>query len=207
MLAACYSAVLDGIEAAATHTTDELLGELSKNAGDKGFYLEKDRAYRSEKDVFEDYTEAERTRLFGAPPATVWEHMQSFANYPEKKAVITAGGALRDQIIDAFKAGELLRWRTELVSRIIPGIRDIVRKSRKIESDFVTDQDSYNWNKINGLRSYLAKDSIDEKSLFTQLINALDTGDYGTASALQVEMYDKTEELKSLYDSYQKNII
>lgn len=207
VLAACYSAVLDGIEAAATHTTDELLGELSKNAGDKGFYLEKDRAYRSEKDVFEDYTEAERTRLFGAPPATVWENMQSFANYPEKKAVITAGGALRDQIIDAFKAGELLRWRTELVSRIIPGIRDIVRKSRKIESDFVTDQDSYNWNKINGLRSYLAKDSIDEKSLFTQLINALDTGDYGTASALQVEMYDKTEELKSLYDSYQKNII
>ena len=140
-------------------------------------------------------------------PATVWENMQSFANYPEKKAVITAGGALRDQIIDAFKAGELLRWRTELVSRIIPGIRDIVRKSRKIESDFVTDQDSYNWNKINGLRSYLAKDSIDEKSLFTQLINALDTGDYGTASALQVEMYDKAEELKSLYDSYQKNII
>ena len=207
VLAACYSAVLDGIEAAATHTTDELLGELSKNAGDKGFYLEKDRAYRSEKDVFEDYTEAERTRLFGAPPATVWENMQSFANYPEKKTVITAGGALRDQIIDAFKAGELLRWRTELVSRIIPGIRDIVRKSRKIESDFVTDQDSYNWNKINGLRSYLAKDSIDEKSLFTQLINALDTGDYGTASALQVEMYDKTEELKSLYDSYQKNII
>ena len=207
VLAACYSAVLDGIEAAATHTTDELLGELSKNAGDKGFYLEKDRAYRSEKDVFEDYTEAERTRLFGAPPATVWENMQSFANYPENKAVITAGGALRDQIIDAFKAGELLRWRTELVSRIIPGIRDIVRKSRKIESDFVTDQDSYNWNKINGLRSYLAKDSIDEKSLFTQLINALDTGDYGTASALQVEMYDKTEELKSLYDSYQKNII
>ena len=207
VLAACYSAVLDGIEAAATHTTDELLGELSKNAGDKGFYLEKDRAYRSEKDVFEDYTEAERTRLFGAPPATVWENMQSFANYPEKKAVITAGGALRDQIIDAFKAGELLRWRTELVSRIIPGIRDIVRKSRKIESDFVTDQDSYNWNKINGLRSYLAKDSIDEKSLFTQLINALDTGDYGTASALQVEMNDKTEELKSLYDSYQKNII
>ena len=207
VLAACYSAVLDGIEAAATHTTDELLGELSKNAGDKGFYLEKDRAYRSEKDVFEDYTEAERTRLFGAPPATVWENMQSFANYPEKKTVITAGGALRDQIIDAFKAGELLRWRTELVSRIIPGIRDIVRKSRKIVSDFVTDQDSYNWNKINGLRSYLAKDSIDEKSLFTQLINALDTGDYGTASALQVEMYDKTEELKSLYDSYQKNII
>ena len=62
-------------------------------------------------------------------------------------------------------------------------------------------------NKINGIRSYLAKDSIDEKSLFTLLINALNDGDYAPASGLQVEMYDKVEELKSLYDSYVKNMI
>ena len=74
-------------------------------------------------------------------------------------------------------------------------------------SDYVTDQDSYNWNKINGLRCYLAKDSIDEKSLFTLLKTALVEGDYETASGLQVEMYDKMEELKALYDSYQKNMI
>ena len=53
----------------------------------------------------------------------------------------------------------------------------------------------------------MAKDSIDEKSLFTLLIDALNTGDYETASGLQVEMYDKIEELKSLYDAYRKNII
>ena len=41
----------------------------------------------------------------------------------------------------------------------------------------------------------------------TLLINALNEGDYATASGLQVEMYDKVEELKSLYDSYVKNMI
>ena len=207
VLAAIYSACLDGIKTAVKHTTAELLAELSKEAGEEGFYLEKDRAYRSEKDVFEDYTEEERDRLFGAPPATVWENMQNFENYPEKKAVITSGGALNDQIINAFRDGALIRWKTELIARIIPENRDIVRKAREIKSDFVTDQDSYNWNKINGIRTYLAKDSIDEKSLFTLLINALNEGDYATASGLQVEMYDKVEELKALYDSYSKNMI
>lgn len=207
VLAAVYSAVLDGIECAVTKTTEELLAELSKKAGDEGFYLEKDRAYRSEVDVFEDFTEGERDRLFGAPPATVWENMQGFDRYPDKLAVITKGGAMRKQIIEAFRAGALLRWKTELISRIIPENREIVRKAKETTSAFVTDQDSYSWNKINGLRSYLAKDSIDEKSLFTLLVNALNEGDYAAASGLQVEMYDKVEELKSLYDAYKKNMI
>ena len=133
--------------------------------------------------------------------------MQNFENYPEKTAVITSSSALREQIIDAFRAGALLRWKTELIARIIPENRDIVRRAKEIKTEFVTDLDSYNWNKINGIRSYLAKDSIDEKSLFTLLINALNDGDYATASGLQVEMYDKIEELKSLYDSYKKNMI
>ena len=207
VLAAIYSAVLDGVKATIGKTTKECLAELSKNAGEDGFYLEKDRAYRSEDDVFEDYTDEERNRLFGAPPATVWENMQGFETYPEKVKVITAGGALREQIISAFRAGALLRWKTELVSRIIPENREIVRKAKEIKSAYVTDQDSYNWNKINGIRTYLAKDSIDEKSLFTLLINALNEKDYATASGLQVEMYDKVEELKSLYDAYAKNMI
>ena len=78
--------------------------------------------------------------------------------------------AIINDIISAFRAGALLRWKTELVARIIPENRDLVRKAREIESDWVTDQDAYNWNKISILRNYLAKDSIDEKSLFTLLI-------------------------------------
>ena len=207
VLAAVYSAILDGVKTAVTKTTDELLAELSKEAGEEGFYLEKDRAYRSEEDVFEDYTEEERNHLFGTPPATVWENMENLKNYPEKRAVLTASGALRDQIIDAFVAGELLRWKTELISRIIPENRAIVRSCKEIHTNYVTDQDAYNWNKISSIRGYLAKDSIDEKSLFTLLVNALNEGDYATASGLQVEMYDKVQELRALYTAYSQNII
>ena len=206
VIAAVYSAILDGIKAAVTHSTAELLAELSKEAGQEGFYLEKDRAYRSEEDVFEDYTAEERDRLFGAPPATVWENMLAFDTYPDKLKVITAGGALRPQIVDAFKAGALLRWKIELIARILPEMRKIVRTTVKIESKYRTDLDSYNWNKIKTLRALLAKDSIDELSLFTQLINALNDGKYNEASKLQVDIYTKVEELKALYDSYEKNM-
>ncbi|MBR5913519.1 MAG: glutamine synthetase [Selenomonadaceae bacterium] len=207
VLAAVYSAILDGIKATIDKPAIDLLTELSKKAGQEGFYLEKNRAYRSEEDVFEDYTAEERDSMFGAPPATVWENMEAFEKYPAKVKVITAGGALRPQIIKSFRAGALLRWKTELIARILPEMRDIVRKAHRIETDFRTDQDSYNWNKIKEVREYLAKDSIDKKSLFTRLSNVLKNGDFSTASKLQVEMYDKIEELKQLYDEYGKNMI
>ncbi len=206
-LAAVYSAVLDGVKIAVHHTTEELLAELSKKPGESGFYLQKERAYRSENDVFEDYTDEERDKLFGKPPATVWENMQNFEEYPDKKAVIMASGALRKEIIDAFKAGALLRWKTELIARIIPENRDIVRNAKEITSDIVSDKDAHDLQRINALRQKLAKDSLDKKSLFTRLIDALNAKDYGTASKLQVEMYDCMEELKALYDAYKKNMI
>ena len=207
VLAAAYSAILDGIKMAVTHTTDELLAELSKDAGQEGFYLEKDRAYRSEEDVYEAYTEDERNRLFGTPPATVWENIAALEKYPDKVKVISSGGALHERIINAFREGALLRWKTELISRILPEMRELVRKAKKVEMPFVTDQDAYNWNKIFMLRAELAKDSIDEKSLFTRLIKALETGRYDEASDLQIVIYRKIEELKALYDAYEKNMI
>ena len=207
VLAAIYSAVLDGVKYSINKSTADLLKEISKEPGEKSGYLELDRAYRAEDDVFEDYTEEERAQRFGVHPATVWENLSNLDNYPAKRAVLTAGGALRDQIINAFVDGELIRWKTELVSRIIPENRALISSFQEIKSAYVTDEDSYNWNKINRIRYYLAKDSIDQKSLFTQLINALNSGDYATASGLQVEMYDKMEELKALYAAYKANMI
>lgn len=207
VLAAIYSAVLDGVKYAVSKTTAELLEEISKQPGETAGYLETDRAYRAEDDVFEDYTEEERNQRFGVHPATVWENLSNLSNYPEKRKVLTASGALRDQIINAFVNGELIRWKTELISRIIPENRALISKFKEIKSAYVTDEDSYNWNKINRYRYYLAKDSIDQKSLFTQLIKALNSDDYATASSLQVEMYDKMEELKALYAAYKDNMI
>ena len=207
VLAASYSAILDGIKMAVTHSTDELLAELSKDAGQEGFYLEKNRAYRSERDVYEEYSEKERNRLFGEPPQTVWENMEALEKYPDKVKIISSGGALQEKIIAAFREGALLRWKTELISRILPELRTFVRKAKKIDATFVTDQDAYNWNKIFMLRAELAKDSIDEKSLFTRLIDALTAGNYDEASDLQIKIYAKIEELRALYDAYEKNII
>ena len=207
VLAAAYSAILDGIRATIDRSAVDLLTELSKKAGQDAVYLEKSRAYRSEEDVFEDFTAEERDNLFGAPPATVWENMTAFEKYPAKVKVITAGGALRPQIIKSFREGALLRWKTEIIARILPEMRNIVRRAQLIESPYRTDQDSYNWNKLKDVRDYLAKDSIDKKSLFTRLTTALDSGDFATASKLQVEMYDKIEELKQLHDAYVKNNI
>ncbi len=107
VLAASYSAILDGIKMSVTHTTDELLTELSKDAGVEGFYLEKNRAYRSEEDVYEAYTDAERSKLFGEPPETVWENMEALNKYPDKVKVICSGGALNERIINGFREGRL----------------------------------------------------------------------------------------------------
>ncbi|MBP2034212.1 glutamine synthetase, partial [Clostridium algifaecis] len=59
---ALYMAMLDGIEYAVTNckTEDDLLAELSKKQEDAADYLEKGRAYRSEIDVFESFSDEER---------------------------------------------------------------------------------------------------------------------------------------------------
>ena len=77
VIAGCYQTMLDGIIATAKSklTTKELEKEISKGLGEDSFYLEKNRVYRDENDVFEDYNEEERRLRFGEPPATVYENM------------------------------------------------------------------------------------------------------------------------------------
>jgi glutamine synthetase len=209
-LTAIYLSMFDGIKAAieAGKTVEELDAELSKEAGQPGFYLEKDRAYRSEHDVFDDYSAEERDRLFGKPPATVWENMKQIKKYPEKVRVLTAGQIFRAELIDAFVAGALVRWKTELLNRIIPENLDIVKDTRPLhEADSASDLDLSNWTVINNLRVYLAKDSLAQKSLFTRIRDAIQNGDYDAASEMQIEMSAKIDELKALYLHYKKNMI
>lgn len=209
-LSCFYLSILDGVKAAVTSgkNTKELEVELSKEAGAEGFYLEKDRAYRSEHDVFEDYTTEERDRLFSKPPATVWENMQAIEKYPEKVAVLTQGGVFRKELIDAFVAGALVRWKTELTQRIIGENMDIVKYCCCLhEAETAVDLDLYHWDQIQALRIYLAKDTLAQKSLFTRIREALAAGDYAAASNLQVEMAAKVEELKALYIAYEQNLI
>ncbi len=209
VMAAAYLTAYDGIKTVleSGKTTEELLAELSKQPGEEAFYLEKDRAYRSEEDVFEDYTQEERDAMFGAPPATVWENMQNLEKYPSKKMTLEQGNIMTEQIITAFVSGALIRWEAELLNRIIPENLAFIRACKPIHGSEANDQDLVFWNEVNALRNELAKDMVGLKSLFTMIYDAFEQGDKDAASDLQVEMYDKMEELKAAYARYTRNIL
>lgn len=209
-IAAFYLSCLDGIKACVESGKDlaALEKEISKQAGEPGFYLDTERQYRTEDDVFEDFTAEERGKLFGEPPATVWENLCAFDKYPEKVAVLTQGNILRKEYIESFRQGALIRWTTELLNRLIPENYQAVVEMKKLHSpESSTDCDLALWHKIQLLRAKLAKDSFEEKSLFTGIRRAVAAGDYDTASKLKIEMGKVMEELKVLYHDYKQNII
>ncbi len=211
VLACSYLAMLDGITAALTEkkTPKQLEASLSKQAGDEDFYLDKDRAYRSEKDVFEEYAQEERERLFGKAPATVWENLQAFHKYPDKLKVLLNKEDVIDRVtLESYEEATLAAWATELHNRIIPNTMAIVRECQKLHADHdCTDFDMVNWKTIQGLRVYLGQDEIVKKSLLTRIKLALDGENYEEASALQIEMQEKVQELVDTYIEYKKNLL
>lgn len=184
-IAAFYISMLDGIKACVESgkTLKEMENELSKKAGEEGFYLEKDREYRSEHDVFEDYNEEERAQLFGKPPATVWENMCAIKNYPEKIAVLTTGNIIKKEFIESFAKGALIRWQTELLNRIIPEYHKEICLMKKLhDDDNHTTHDAAMWEKIAAMRNTMAKDVTEQPSLFTMPREAFARGDFDAAS-------------------------
>lgn len=209
-IAVFYLSCLDGIKACVESGKDlaAMEKEISKQAGKEGFYLEKNRQYRTEDDVFEDFTAEERARLFGKPPATVWENLQAFEEYPEKMEVLTQGNVMKPQFIESFKQGALIRWKTELLSRLLPEYyQAVVEMKRLHDQETCTDGDLAMWHKIQVLRTKLAKDSFDEQSMFTSFRRAAAANDYDALSKLQLQMAAAIHELKILYHDYKQNII
>jgi glutamine synthetase len=209
-VAALFMAMADGIKYAVTKgkTEDELLVELSKKPGAEADYLEKGRAYRSEEDVFEDFTDAEREEFFGKAPATVYENLCAFDRYPEKTAVLKAGGVLTEKLINSFRMAKMKKWLVEINNRILNNYTTEIRACRMIhQADKALDLDVANWMKISELRLYLMKDTYAKKSLFTRIKDATEAKDYDAVSGLQLELDAKIKELRELYSAYTKNLI
>jgi glutamine synthetase len=209
VMACLYQCMLDGIKAVLTSEKNEkdLEAEISKEAGTPGFYLEKDRAYRSEMDVFEHFSPEERNRIFGMPPATAWENIKSLNLYIDKKAALLNGDVFTNEIVNSFKTANISKWETELQSRIIPLNIDIVRGCTKIHNnETATDLDDTTWDRINSIRIDLMKDSLEKKSLFTNIREALANEDYELASSLQQEMTVRMDEIRELYAIYKRNL-
>jgi glutamine synthetase len=209
-LATMYLSMIDGIKYALVNgrTEDDLLKELSKAPEDAAGYLEKGRAYRSEEDVFEDYTEEERIALFGKAPATIYENLSAFDKYPDKLAVLKQGDVLNCKLIDSFRLATTKRWLTEISNRIITNYMDEIRACKAIHCpDKALDLDISNWMTINELRMYLMKDTYNRKSLFTRIKEASAAGDYAKVSELQIELDLKMKVLREIYGCYKKNLL
>ena len=208
-IALIYLAAIDGIEYAVSSgkTEDELCAELSKKAGEEADYLLKDREYRSEEDVFDDYTPEERAELFGAPPATVWENISGFTSHPEQVAVLAKGESFAEDLMKSFLTGVERRWVLELTTRIIPRNVKIIKGMVRFVDRETDPIDARHWEVVAVEKDYLAKDRLNSHSLFSRLADALKAKDYEKASELQMEMDEKMLVLQDLYSSYVKNLI
>lgn len=209
VIAAAYMAMLDGMTAAlqGKKTPADLEASLSKEYGEEDFFLEKNRQYRTEKNVYEEYTEVERNRLFGIAPRTVWENISAFEKYPDKLRIFMKDGVMNEITLASYKEAIVAQWATELHNRIIPNTMELVRScTRRHQDNECSDLDMLNWSKVQDIRVYLGQNKIKQKSLLTRIQEALDQKKYDVASQLQIEMQDKVKELIDTYITYKKNL-
>ncbi|MDH8679123.1 glutamine synthetase [Fusibacter bizertensis] len=210
LLAAVCQASIEGIKAALNSgkSVDEIAKAFDKGYGEKHFYLEENRVYRSEEDVFEDYSPEERDRLFGTPPKTVYENLLAFDHNADKAKVLLGNNVFTDKIIASYKAYMLSEWSIELKDRIIQDHVRTIRRLVKLHTDEeITDLDIVNWEKIKTLKHYLMKDSLNTKSLFTRIKEAILDENYSLASLLQIEMNAQMSLLTKMYLDYRRNLI
>lgn len=201
---------MDGIKYALVNerNEDELLKELSKEPNEDATYLEKGRAYRSEKDVFEDFTDEEREKYFGIVPETVFENVKAFETFKDKVKVLQEGDILTEKIIESYKTSLITKWLLEVEHRIIPAFTEEIRDMKMMHNPSMSsDVDMTNWMKIRDLRYDLAKDHSNRVSLFTKIRNAIKNGDLDEVSNLQKEMYILMDELRNDYRRYKRNLL
>lgn len=207
--ASAYMAMLDGIKAVLKleKTAFELEKSISKDYGEEDFYLEKDRIYRSEKNIFEEYNQAERDKYFGFAPRTVWENIKNLDESNEKTFILEADDVMRRVTLDSYKEAVISQWRLELHDRIVPNVKNLLRETVKLHGENGNDFDELLWKKIDALRYEIGKDDIDRKCLLTQVICALDESKYDKASDIQLLIQKKVQEMIDLYERYKSNLI
>lgn len=208
-IATSYMAMLDGIRAVleAGKTSKDLEKSISKAYGEEDFYLEKNRMYRSEDDVFASYTQEERDLYFGKAPETVWENLCQLRKNPEKLRIYQCHHVMTDVTLASFHEAMLEQWVTELHNRIVPNVMELIRQCEKCHDDNdCVDYDWSYWEKISAIRNALGRNKLEERCLLAQIVGALEEKDYQTASDMQIEMNKQVEELNALYTKYKRNL-
>ena len=212
IIGAGFLTMLDGIKAVldAGKTPHELEASISKGYGEEDFYLEKDREYRAERNIYTEFTPEEREKLFGKAPANVW---QSFLNWgdgdfdEEKVRLITGGDETLTKILKSYRAQMLYKWTVEYHDRYIGNTMDFLRRCTKLHEDDTNEYDVANWKKCTELKALIGQETKGRASLLMQARIAIDDNDNAGLSRLELEIEEKLEELREVYSKYGRNIL
>ncbi|SHK54000.1 L-glutamine synthetase [Hathewaya proteolytica DSM 3090] len=206
-IASCFMAMLDGINYAVISKKDSsaLLKELSKKPMDKGTYLKTQRQYRSELNIFEDYTSEEREMFFGYEPRTVYENFKALDDETSTE-FLKKGDIFLDPIIKSYKTACIEKWIKEIQARVLHEYSKEIIQCKKLHitsSSSMYDDSLY--AEIQKLRMHLKKNTSTAQSLFTQMGNAISESNFNLVSKLQIEIDSCMSELRSLYSTYAHN--
>ena len=210
IIGAGYLTMLDGIKAvlAAGKTPRDLEASISKKYGEEDFYLEKDREYRAERNLFTEFTAEEREKLFGRAPSNVWEGFMSWGDGVfDRKTVdlITFGDEAAVSTLRSYREQMILKWWMEYHDRYIQNTMDFLRSCVKIHEDDKNEYDASNWLKSAELKSLIGREENGRDSLLMQARKAIDESDYAGLSRLELEIEEKLEELREVYGRYRRN--
>lgn len=207
-LSAIYQCMLDGIDYVlkSGKGVKELEAEFTKPYGTPADYLEQDRLYRCEEDIFETMDDYERDRLFGTPPATVYDSLKNFLEANGTTEILCAGNVFNDKILSSYSHAMLDRWQYELSDRIIPNNLTTLRGYTKKHTDANPVDDGF-WSDIETIKLNLAKDTSERTSVFSHIKNSLEANDLKEISKLQIRMNQDMNEIADLYKRYLDNQI
>jgi len=210
-LGALYQCALNGIEYAiqSKKSAKELEMEFCKKPGEEADYLLKNMMYRTEADVFKTYTEEQRNELFGTPPFTVYETLSRLFSNAEGIALLTKSNVFTNQVLESYSKAMRRMWKMELSDRILSKNLELVRSCVKLHSldSIGFTIDDARWEEVDNIRGKLAKDTLEQPCIFSQIRNAIDKKEYSLVSDLQKAMSKYMSDLDKCYTEYRRNIL
>ena len=211
MIGAGYMTMLEGIKAVlkAAKTPAELETSISKSYGEEDFYLEADREYRAERNIYTEFTAEDREKRFGKAPENVWQCFKAWGDgcfEPERVALITGGDETRAMILRSYREQMVYKWAMEYHDRYIDNTMEYLRSCVRLHDDDSNEYDSQNWERIRELKAVIGHEEKGRDSLLMQARKAIDAEDFEELSRLEILIEEKIEELREVYNKYGRNI-
>ncbi len=212
-----YMTMLDGIRAAlnAAKTPAELEASISKRYGEEDFYLEKNREYRSERNLFTDYTAEEREKLFGEPPANVWQCFKAWdtgefgsENYDPvgNVGILCDGDETLKLILASYKEQMITKWTMEYHERYIINTMELMKRTPRLHEIGINVYDDMNWQRVSDIKDEIARETMERESLLMKARKAIESEHYEELSRLEVLIEEKLDDLRDAYGQYSRNI-